>query len=175
MGAKTWMMVYSQARASDALRGEPSLDRDASKKLARDLFPNDKLVEREDSSLAWTCPPDDEIRVGCFSGVSIVAAKEFGIDYPSKINPRFLGADRGASITLHAMHSVVDWFAFAHWNGGSLVRSLSLSPESGVLEDIGEKLAFEAGAQEVMVMTLAHDPKDRLRSYELLAQVFQLG
>ncbi|MCC6573212.1 MAG: LLM class flavin-dependent oxidoreductase [Planctomycetes bacterium] len=38
-----------------------------------------------------------------------------------------------------------------------------------------EKLAFEAGAHEVMVMTLAHSPQDRLRSYELLAQVFQLN
>jgi hypothetical protein len=41
------------------------------------------------------------------------------------------------------MHSVVDWFAFAHWNNGRLVRSLSLSPDSGILEDIGLKLAFE--------------------------------
>ena len=137
------MLVYSQASAIDALRRGSSLDREASTKWASDLFPKEKLIEREDSSLAWTCPPDDEIRVGCFSGVSIVAAKEFGIDHPSKINPRFLGADRGANITLHAMHSVVDWFAFAHWNSGNLVRSLSLSPDSGVLEDIGAKLTFE--------------------------------
>ncbi len=37
-----------------------------------------------------------------------------------------------------------------------------------------EALAFEAGAQEVMVMTLAHSAADRLRSYELLAAVFEL-
>jgi hypothetical protein len=41
------------------------------------------------------------------------------------------------------MHSVVDWFAFAVWRCGRLERSLSLSPDSGVLEDIGAKLAFE--------------------------------
>ena len=41
------------------------------------------------------------------------------------------------------MHSVVDWFAFAQWKGGSLVRSLSLSPDSGILENVGSALSFE--------------------------------
>jgi hypothetical protein len=46
-------------------------------------------------------------------------------------------------VYLHAMHSVVDWCAFAKWNNGNLVRSLSLSPDSGILEDLGERLPFE--------------------------------
>ncbi|MCB9750792.1 MAG: LLM class flavin-dependent oxidoreductase [Myxococcales bacterium] len=37
-----------------------------------------------------------------------------------------------------------------------------------------ERAAAEAGADEVMVMTLAHDPALRLRSYELLAAAFGL-
>jgi luciferase family oxidoreductase group 1 len=37
-----------------------------------------------------------------------------------------------------------------------------------------ETAAAEAGADEVMVMTIVHDPAARLRSYELLADVFQL-
>jgi hypothetical protein len=41
------------------------------------------------------------------------------------------------------MHSVVDWFAYAIWSNGKLVRSLSLSPESGIMEDIGQYLPFE--------------------------------
>jgi hypothetical protein len=41
------------------------------------------------------------------------------------------------------MHSVVDWFAFAKWMNGKLVRSLSLSPDDGILEDMGQRLAFE--------------------------------
>lgn len=41
------------------------------------------------------------------------------------------------------MHSVVDWFACAQWTNGQLVRSLSLSPDSGILEDIGRRLPFE--------------------------------
>ncbi len=37
-----------------------------------------------------------------------------------------------------------------------------------------ERVAAEATADEVMVMTLSHDPKVRLRSYELLADAFGL-
>lgn len=33
--------------------------------------------------------------------------------------------------------------AFAVWDDGKLVRSLSLSPDSGIIEDIGERLPFE--------------------------------
>ena len=38
-----------------------------------------------------------------------------------------------------------------------------------------EAAAAEAGADEVMVMTIVHDPEARLRSYELLADAFGLG
>src|SRR5260370_35522871 len=41
------------------------------------------------------------------------------------------------------MHSVVDWFAYARWSDGKLLRSLSLSPDSGILEDIGQRAPFE--------------------------------
>jgi hypothetical protein len=35
------------------------------------------------------------------------------------------------------MHSVVDWFAYAVWIDGQLRRSLSLSPDSGIMEIVG--------------------------------------
>ena len=41
------------------------------------------------------------------------------------------------------MHSVVDWFAFAKWENGELTRALSLSPDSGIIENFGERLPFE--------------------------------
>jgi hypothetical protein len=143
MGAKTWMLVYAERNAREALQRRPSLDRDATATFAATLFPEEKLEPLSDGSLSYTCPPDNELCIGCFSGVSIVAAKEFGIDYPSKLLPRFIEAGGTGSVSLHAMHSVVDWFAYAQWINGKLTRSLSLSPDSGVLEDIGAKLAFE--------------------------------
>jgi hypothetical protein len=80
---------------------------------------------------------------GYFAGVSILAAKEFGIDCPSKLPVRFISAGGRGTIYLHAMHSVVDWLAFALWTNGKLVRSLSLSPDNGIIEDIGQRLHFE--------------------------------
>jgi alkanesulfonate monooxygenase SsuD/methylene tetrahydromethanopterin reductase-like flavin-dependent oxidoreductase (luciferase family) len=43
------------------------------------------------------------------------------------------------------------------------------TPES--VQDEIEKRAREAGADEVMVATIVHDPVARLRSYELLGSV----
>jgi hypothetical protein len=135
------MLVYADENAAAALRCEHQLNRDATLQLAKSLFSRDKLVPIGDGDLSCTCPPDDELHAGCFPGVSVVAAKEFGIDYPTKLPVSFV---RGhGAVYLHAMHSAVDWFAFAKWNNGRLVRSLSLSPERGILEDVGERLPFE--------------------------------
>jgi hypothetical protein len=143
MGAKTWMLAYVNGSASDILNGDPILDREATSALARKLYPSEKLEPLEDEDLFFTCPPDDELVVGCFPGLSIIAAKEFGIDNPSALDSKFLHAATGSVVYLHAMHSVVDWFAYAIWTDGKLKRSLSLSPDSGVIEDIGSRLAFE--------------------------------
>ncbi len=143
MGAKTWMLVYASTEVSKALRGGPKLNHDASLQLATSLFPKDKLEPIGEGDLSYTCPPDDELHIGCFSGVSILAAKEFGIDYPSKLPASFISAGNDRTVYLHAMHSVVDWFAFAQWINGKLVRSLSLSPDSGILENVGQRLPFE--------------------------------
>jgi|SRR5215471_3770591 len=143
MGAKTWMLVYATADVAATLRREPELDRDATLTLAQELFPGDTLEPIGDGDLSYTCPRRNEIHVGCFPGVSIVAADEFLIDYPSKLPARFIAAGSSGTVYFHAMHSVVDWFAFAQWTNGTLVRSLSLSPDNGVMEDIGPRLAFE--------------------------------
>jgi hypothetical protein len=143
MGAKTWMLAYVNGSASEILNSNPMLDREATKALATKLFPSDKLEPLDDGELSFTCPPDNELVIGCFPGLSIIAAKEFGIDNPSALDPKFLNAATGTAVFLHAMHSVVDWFAYAIWTGGRLKRSLSLSPDSGIIEDIGPRLAFE--------------------------------
>lgn len=142
MGAKTWMLVYADGNVGEALRAGPQLDREATFQFARRLFPKDRLDLIGDGDLSYTCPPDDELHAACFPDVSILAAKEFGIDYPSKLSAAFLAGSNRA-VYLHAMHSVVDWFACAKWVNGTLVRALSLSPDSGILEDIGQHLPFE--------------------------------
>jgi hypothetical protein len=41
------------------------------------------------------------------------------------------------------MHSMTDWLAFAVWEDSRLIRSLSLSPDGGIRENIGEPYEFE--------------------------------
>lgn len=143
MGAKTWMLAYVDGNASEILKSNPQLDRVATSALASKLFPSEKLEPLDDGDLSVTCPPGNEVYIACFPGLSIIAAKEFGGDYPSKLSSHFLDAATGGTVYLHAMHSVVDWFAYAIWVNGKLKRSLSLSPDSGVLEDIGPRQQFE--------------------------------
>jgi len=143
MGAKTWMLVFSDLNAREALAAKPSLDRDSSLKLASTLFPGERLEPIGDGDLSYTCPPEDEVHIGCFQGVSVVAAREFAIDYPSRLPHHFIAAGGHGLVTLHAMHSAVDWFAYAIWSNGTLVRALSLSPDDGIMEDIGQRLPFE--------------------------------
>ncbi|WP_431046046.1 DUF6928 family protein [Roseateles sp. L2-2] len=144
MGAKTWMLVIADDDARAALQARPALDRDASRALAEQLFPGETLELIGEGDLSYTNPPDPLMFVGCFPGVSVIAASEFAVDHPSQLPGRFLDIAGKRRITLHAMHSVVDWFAFAVWEDGRLIRSLSLAPDSGILEDIGEPLPFEA-------------------------------
>jgi hypothetical protein len=143
MGAKTWMLVASSVDPARVFRSAPELDEAATLKLVSELFPGEELIPAGDGDLTHTCPPDDQIVAGCFPGVSLVAAKEFGIDNPSTLSRRFLSHFGSQDIVLHAMHSVVDWFAFAVWKNGNLVRSLSLAPDNGIIEDIGQRLDFE--------------------------------
>ena len=155
MGARSWMLAYVDGRADEILKSYPQPDRLAAAELVSRLFPSDRFEVSEDGELCYTCPGEDEVYVGCFPGMDIVAAVEFALDYPSRLPGRFLEEAGGRTVYLHAMHSVVDWFAFAKWEAGKLVRSLSLSPDSGILEDLGQRLAFEepywSGAHPVSV------------------------
>lgn len=173
MGAKTWMLVYAEHNAREALRAQPTLDRAATTQLAEKLFPQDRLIPVEDGSLDFTCPPDDIIEIGCFAGVSVVAAKEFGIDHPTQLPRQFLSHGTNGKITLHAMHSVVDWFAYALWDKGTLVRSLSLAPDYGFIENIGEPLAFEKPYWEGLHPAL--DPEEDPSEYPFPFHPLELG
>lgn len=160
MGSKTWMLVYSNGDPSHGLRASDGLNRSDSLEMAHALFPGSDLEPLADGSLSWTNPPQDEILIGCYGDVSVIAAREFAGDRPSTLDRRFIDAAAGQTVHLHAMHSGVNWLAFARWDAGRLTRSLSLSTDDGVIEDRGAKLAFETefwnGSQPIF------DPTDDL-------------
>jgi hypothetical protein len=57
---------------------------------------------------------------------------------PSALPERLLSLSAGRRLIMHGMHSVTDWLAFAVWEDGKPIRSLSLSPGSGIMENTGE-------------------------------------
>jgi hypothetical protein len=144
MGAKTWMIAGADGPPRDVLRAGAPLDRDATLRLARALFPGRALHDAGDGALSFSCPGKDEILAGCLPGVRIVAVFQFALDRPSELPGSVRDALGTRDVWLHAMHSVVDWFAFAHWRDGVLLRSLSLAPDSGILEDLGPRMPFGA-------------------------------
>lgn len=142
MGLRNWMIVGTDGDAREILKSKPPLDRAATAALAARLFPGKALEPLADRNLGYTSPPENEVVAGVFPGLTVIAAFELGLDRPSTLPAPFRDPSLGRTIYLHAMHSVVDWFAFAIWRDGKLVRSLSLSAE-GIFEDIGERLPFE--------------------------------
>ena len=167
------MLVYTDGNVAEILKSNPQLDRTKSTEFAQQLFPIAQLDPIEDGNLAWTCPKGKDIYVGCFPKLRIAAAKEFGIDYPSKLPANFLNPNYGQTVYLHAMHSVVDWFAYAIWENGKLIRSLSLAPDNGVIENIGKPRSFEnpfwSGDHPVF------EPGEEVESYPFIFHPLDLG
>ncbi|MFJ6120309.1 DUF6928 family protein [Streptomyces sp. NPDC092129] len=88
-------------------------------------------------------PPEGTACALSAPGLDLVCDQAVMLDRPSQLPEHLVAAGRGRRLYLHAMHSVVDWLAFAVWDDGQLVRSLSLSPDSGIIEDIGDCFPFE--------------------------------
>jgi hypothetical protein len=144
MGAKDWMVFYAERDVPSVLRERPMLDGEATERLVERLFPGHTVTALDDVSLLDGNPPDDEVYAAVWPGAMVVCSGELGIDRPSSLDRRFIEVGAGRTIYLHAMHSVVDWFAFAMWGSdGRLRRALSLSPDSGIVENIGDPLPFE--------------------------------
>ncbi|MEU0936960.1 hypothetical protein [Embleya sp. NPDC005971] len=148
MGAKTGLLAYAAGSVADALRDRPAGTGggESAEALVRRLHPGWQVEPEADDRANLgdsVYPPEDVAYAACFPGVDI-CTQAVMVDYPSRLPKRYLNAADGRTVVLHAMHSVVDWLAFAIWRDGVLVRSLSVSPEHGVMEDIGERLPFEA-------------------------------
>jgi hypothetical protein len=144
VGAKDWLLVYADGDARAILRGGPTLDRAAARLVAERLYPDQVITPIADGTLGRNLNPEDsEIYVGAYPGLTIVCTVDVALDRPTEIPAGWVGAVPATDVYLHAMHSVVDWFAYAIWTQGVLRRSLSLSPDRGIMENIGAPLPLE--------------------------------
>lgn len=146
MGAKCWIVVYADGPVPALLRAAGEPDEEATEALVARLHPGARLTELGyGDMLDHGNPPQREVWAAVHDGVALVCTSRVALDRPSEIDPSLVGAVPGRTTYVVAMHSVSDWFAYAVWSPtGELVRSLSLSPDDGIIEDLGERQAFEA-------------------------------
>jgi hypothetical protein len=146
MGAKTGILAYTDGDLSSLLRSVPQPEPIAAAELIMRLFPDWQIIEpaRESTLADETYPREGFTYAAVFPGTDILCDQRLMLyDKPSQLPQRLIDASRGRKLILHAMHSVVDWFAYAVWENGRLIRSLSLSPDDGIIENIGEPYSFE--------------------------------
>ncbi|MEU7868880.1 hypothetical protein [Dactylosporangium sp. NPDC049140] len=144
MGSKAAILAFSDGNLTEALRADPGPDAPV-EELVRRAFPGYDVRRdpTEDSSLLDTYPPVDVTYATVRPAASVLLDRRLAFDYPTRLDAHLLGLGAGRRTILFGMHSVVDWLGFAVWDDGVLVRALSLSPDDGVLEDIGERYDFE--------------------------------
>ncbi len=144
MGAKTGLIVYADGDVPGRLRHVGAADVERTSAMMRGLHPGCEIQESEGSALdAGVYPPDGTTYAASWPGVEIVCDRRVMISSPSRLPAHLVAASAGRRLVLHAMHSVIDWLAFAVWEDGRLIRSLSLAPDDGIIENIGEPLPFE--------------------------------
>lgn len=144
MGAKTGLLVYADGDVPGLLRRVKAADLDRTATMMRRLYPGAEIEECEGSNLYdGVYPPKGAAYAASWPGVDVIGDQRVMIDAPSQLPEHLVAASAGRRLVLHAMHSVVDWLAFAVWEDGHLVRALSLSPDGGIVENIGEPLPFE--------------------------------
>jgi hypothetical protein len=154
MGAKTALLAFTEGDIRPALMGATRSERAETETLVRRVYPGYDVAPVDDGTL-WDCvyPPDDITYATKLAGAEVFCDRRLVLDRPSELPEHLREAGAGMRIIMHGMHSVVDWLCFAVWEDGELIRSLSLSPDGGVEENIGEPYDFElpywAGAHPV--------------------------
>jgi hypothetical protein len=164
LGAKDWMLFYADNKIRPILQAAPRLDRGATEALIERLYPLHQIAQAGDGTLLeQASPAENYVYAGCFPGLAVVCTRDAALDRPSQLHQRFRDEAGNRTLYLHAMHSVVDWFAYAIWtNDRTLRRTLSLSPDMGIIENVGTPLNFErpfwAGARQVEAQRSSASP-----------------
>ncbi|MEU7923336.1 DUF6928 family protein [Micromonospora zamorensis] len=144
MGAKTALLAFTEGDLRPVLSGAVRSDPAAVIDLVRGLHPGYEVTPIGDGLLGdHSYPPDDTSYATVLAGAELFCDLRLVCDLPSQLPARLLRAGAGRRIIMHGMHSASDWLCFAVWENGELVRSLSLSPDAGIGENIGEPYDFE--------------------------------
>lgn len=145
MGAKDFLLIYADGQVGPILESGPVLDRAGTDSFVRRVYGGRVSAELGEGKLAEDCSPKRyQIYAGCFPEIDILCTLDAGLSTPSRLDDVFLREARRRDLYLHTMHGVSGWFSYAHRDeSGRLRRSLSVSSQTGVVEDIGPAMPFE--------------------------------
>jgi hypothetical protein len=144
MGAKTAVLIYSNGAAADALRQATAVDEHRTVELLAHAYPGWDITTTDGNDLGdGVYPPDGVSYAATFEDADVICDRRWMDCLPSELPTHLVAASVGRKLVLHAMHSVVDALTFAVWEDGKLIRSLSLSPDSGIVENLGTPFDFE--------------------------------
>lgn len=143
MGAKTALLAFADGDLRQSLRTAALPDQAATTALVREAFPGYEVTPGEDQNLGITYPPDEVTLATVLPGAALLCDNRLVLDRPSELSDHLIDLAAGRRIVMHGMHSVVDWLCFAVWEDGRLVRSLGLSPDGGIEENLGEPFEWE--------------------------------
>jgi hypothetical protein len=145
LGAKTALLAYTTEDPVESLRRAGELDPAATRALVAATHPGWTGTASSGSTLFDDCYPErGTVYAGSFPSIDILCDRDVQDYMPSDFPARYLDVAAGRRVILHAMHSATDRFVYAVWENGALVRSLALTPDDGIIENIGAPLPFEA-------------------------------
>ena len=143
MGFRLALLAYADDLSRLDLR-EPTDDPDAADALVARFFPRTPYVHVGQVNLVdGGFPERGTLNVATLAGGTVVATRDAHLYNPTKLHSRYLRASAGPTLVLLTQRSVNDMFAYARWEDGDLVRSISVNPVGGVWEDIGPAEPFE--------------------------------
>jgi hypothetical protein len=157
MGAKTALLAFVDGDLPTVLRragrspgaglrpaGSDRSGTGEAEAVVRRLSPGYEVTPIPGGTLVEdTYPPDDVAFAAVLPGAVLLCDRRLLATPSSELPDHLLAEAAGRRILLHSMHSVSDALTFAVWEDGQLIRSLSVSPDSGIVEDIGEPYPFE--------------------------------
>lgn len=143
MGARFALLGFTDGETPLDLRNQVA-DPERSAAIAKRLYPRTGYCKDAEVSLAdggW--PPRGEFGIALFPSAVLIATIDAHLYNPTKLHPRYGKAGLGRTMLLVTQRSYNDMSAYARWEDGRLVRSLSVNPIGKVWEDRGTPAAFE--------------------------------
>lgn len=136
---------------ADALRRAEGSDAAAAERLIRRLAPGWQIEPAAGEALAEATypaayPNTDTVYALSVPGLDLVCGLHFlpGRGGGARLPEHVLAEGAGRRVIYHWMHSGSDSVEIAVWTDGTLTRAIGIDGASGIVEDVGEPLPFEA-------------------------------